>query len=140
MIASNFLHAYIVIQPIDAGTDRVRYRVSVTARDDVPFFGPTLPAPSIFRKGPDLRNFLLTKLINAENAAYKAEKFSKLAERTRASLLDGLYGNLKERAQFYGMAFLESTDPAMMSGGASGNGASAPFGLFHSVKKAFSGR
>ncbi|KAH7706259.1 Rap1GAP, partial [Aphelenchoides avenae] len=79
MIASNFLHAYIVVQPIDACTDRTRYRVSVTARDDVPFFGPTLPAPSIFRKGQDFRNFVLTKLINAENAAYKAEKFAKLA-------------------------------------------------------------
>lgn len=79
MIASNFLHAYIVVQPIDPGTEKTRYRVSVTARDDVPFFGPTLPAPSIFRKGPDFRNFILTKLINAENAAYKAEKFAKLA-------------------------------------------------------------
>ncbi|VDN28908.1 unnamed protein product [Cylicostephanus goldi] len=28
MIASNFLHAYIVVQPIDALTDKVRYRVS----------------------------------------------------------------------------------------------------------------
>lgn len=79
MIASNFLHAYIVVQPIDAGTERTRYRVSVTARDDVPFFGPTLPAPSIFRKGQDFRSFILTKLINAENAAYKAQKFAKLA-------------------------------------------------------------
>uniref|UniRef100_A0A915E8D7 Rap-GAP domain-containing protein n=1 Tax=Ditylenchus dipsaci TaxID=166011 RepID=A0A915E8D7_9BILA len=145
IIASNFLHAYIVVQPIDAGTEKTRYRVSVTARDDVPFFGPTLPAPSIFRKGQDFRNFLLTKLINAELAAYKAEKFSKLAERTRASLLDGLYANLKERAQFYGMAFLESTDPSVNP---NANGAvnvanpasTSSLGLFHSVKKAFSGR
>lgn len=79
-IASNFLHAYIVVQPIDPGTDRTRYRIAVTARDDVPFFGPTLPQPaSIVCKGQDLRNFLLTKLINAENAAYRAEKFAKLA-------------------------------------------------------------
>ncbi|KAI1707194.1 rap/ran-GAP domain-containing protein [Ditylenchus destructor] len=143
MIASNFLHAYIVVQPIDPGTDKTRYRVSVTARDDVPFFGPTLPAPSIFRKGQDFRNFVLTKLINAELAAYKAEKFSKLAERTRSSLLDGLYANLKERAQFYGMAFLESTDPSV-AGHANGHVAqpvtSSSLGLFHSVKKAFSGR
>uniref|UniRef100_A0A914R9F7 Rap-GAP domain-containing protein n=1 Tax=Parascaris equorum TaxID=6256 RepID=A0A914R9F7_PAREQ len=83
MIASNFLHAFIVVQPIGAGTDKVRYRVSVSARDDVPFFGPTLPAPSIFRKGQEFRNFLLTKLINAENAAYKSEKFAKLAVTTQ---------------------------------------------------------
>ncbi|KAE9555444.1 hypothetical protein FO519_001381 [Halicephalobus sp. NKZ332] len=139
LIASNFLHAYVVVQPIDSGTDRLRYRVSVTARDDVPFFGPTLPAPSIFRKGKDFRQFLLTKLINAENAAYKAEKFAKLAERTRISLLDSLYGNLKERAQFYGMSFLESTDSEKVSL-SNGNKDSNGLGLFHSVKKALSGR
>ncbi|RCN43455.1 hypothetical protein ANCCAN_10581 [Ancylostoma caninum] len=126
MIASNFLHAYIVVQPIDALTDKVRYRVSVAARDDVPFFGPTLPAPSIFKKGQDFRNFLLTKLINAENAAYKSAKFAKLAERTRSSLLDSLFANLKGRAEFYGSPLLETTES---SGG-----------LFSSVKKALIGR
>ena len=55
-----------------------RYKVSVTARDDVPFFGPELPNPAVFKKGPEFKEFLLTKLINAENACYKAEKFAKL--------------------------------------------------------------
>lgn len=55
-----------------------RYKVSVTARDDVPFFGPTLPNPTIFRHGPEFKQFLLTKLVNAENACYKAHKFAKL--------------------------------------------------------------
>ncbi|VDM53100.1 unnamed protein product [Angiostrongylus costaricensis] len=126
MIASNFLHAYIVVQPIDPLTDKVRYKVSVAARDDVPFFGPTLPAPSLFKKGQDFRNFLLTKLINAENAAYKSAKFAKLAERTRSSLLDGLFANLKGRAEFYGSPLLETTES---SGG-----------IFSSVKKALIGR
>lgn len=53
----------------------------MAARDDVPFFGPTLPSPSIFNKGQDFRNFLLTKLINAENSCYKAERFAKLGVR-----------------------------------------------------------
>lgn len=56
--------------------------MSVTARDDVPFFGPTLPSPAVFKKGPDFKEFLLTKLINAENACYKAEKFAKLEVRS----------------------------------------------------------
>lgn len=55
-----------------------RYKVSVTARDDVPWFGPTLPTPAVFLRGVEFKEFLLTKLVNAENAAYKAEKFSKL--------------------------------------------------------------
>lgn len=58
-----------------------RYKVSVTARDDVPFFGPTLPNPAVFRHGPDFKQFLLTKLVNAENACYKAHKFAKLEVR-----------------------------------------------------------
>uniref|UniRef100_A0A8R1DFA1 Rap-GAP domain-containing protein n=2 Tax=Caenorhabditis japonica TaxID=281687 RepID=A0A8R1DFA1_CAEJA len=139
MIASNFLHAYIVVQPIDALTDRVRYRVSVAARDDVPFFGPTLPTPSIFKRGQDFRNFLLTKLINAENAAYKSSKFAKLAERTRASLLDGLYSTLRERAEFYASPLLESTSsPGNSSSSASST--STHSGILSSVKKAFIGR
>ncbi|XP_016138620.1 rap1 GTPase-activating protein 1-like [Sinocyclocheilus grahami] len=50
MIASNFLHAYVVVQVENACSDNVLYKVSVTARDDVPFFGPPLPNPAIFKK------------------------------------------------------------------------------------------
>ncbi|ETE56546.1 Rap1 GTPase-activating protein 1, partial [Ophiophagus hannah] len=78
MIASNFLHAYVVVQAENACSDKTLYKVSVTARDDVPFFGPPLPNPAVFQKGPDFQAFLLTKLINAEYACYKAEKFAKL--------------------------------------------------------------
>uniref|UniRef100_A0A913I4Q0 Rap-GAP domain-containing protein n=1 Tax=Strongyloides stercoralis TaxID=6248 RepID=A0A913I4Q0_STRER len=131
LIKSNFLHTYIVIQPIGSGTDNCRYSVSVTARNDVPFFGPTLPSPSIFKKGQDFKTFLLTKLINAENAAYKSEKFAKLAERTRISLLDTLYLTLKEKSEFYGLSFLDSTENMSLS---------SNFGIFHSVKRAFTGR
>lgn len=75
MIASHFLHVFIVVQPVENGE---AYKVCVTARDDVPDFGPALPSPSIFKKGPEFKDFLLAKLINAETAAYKAEKFAKL--------------------------------------------------------------
>ncbi|XP_010185596.1 PREDICTED: rap1 GTPase-activating protein 1-like, partial [Mesitornis unicolor] len=78
MIASNFLHAFVVVQLAGGGTQCPLYKVSVTARDDVPFFGPPLPDPAIFRKGPEFQEFLLAKLINAEYACYKAEKFAKL--------------------------------------------------------------
>ncbi|XP_013379547.1 rap1 GTPase-activating protein 1-like isoform X3 [Lingula anatina] len=94
MIASHFLHTFIVIQPINANTENVAYKVSVTARDDVPFFGPTLPSPAVIVKGPEFREFLLTKLINAENSCYKAQTFAKLNDRTRAALLETLYQDL----------------------------------------------
>ncbi|XP_075154109.1 rap GTPase activating protein 1 isoform X2 [Haematobia irritans] len=109
MIASHFLHAFIVIQPLEPNTPNTRYKVSVTARDDVPFFGPTLPNPAVFRKGQEFKEFILTKLINAENACYKAEKFAKLELRTRTSLLQNLVDELKEKTREFLGADLSGT-------------------------------
>ncbi|CAG4951783.1 unnamed protein product [Colias eurytheme] len=97
MIASHFLHAFIVVTPVESAEGETRYKVAVTARRDVPFFGPTLPQPPIFRKGREFKDFLLTKLINAENACYKAEKFAELKSRTRTSLLQTLAEKLKKK-------------------------------------------
>ncbi|XP_035208746.1 rap1 GTPase-activating protein 1-like isoform X1 [Stegodyphus dumicola] len=99
MIASHFLHSYIVVQAVDPLTPNVRYKVSVTAREGVPVFGPSLPNPAVFAKNEEFREFLLTKLINAEIACYKAEKFSKLEKRTRISLLQSLYDEVRLKTQ-----------------------------------------
>uniref|UniRef100_A0A672KSV3 RAP1 GTPase activating protein n=1 Tax=Sinocyclocheilus grahami TaxID=75366 RepID=A0A672KSV3_SINGR len=118
MIASNFLHAYVVVQVENACSDNVLYKVSVTARDDVPFFGPPLPNPAIFKKGPEFREFLLTKLINAEYACYKAEKFAKLEERTRSALLETLYEELHINSQ--AMMGLGGEEDKLENGGGGG--------------------
>ncbi|KAG9351639.1 hypothetical protein JZ751_022890 [Albula glossodonta] len=99
MIASNFLHAYVLVQVENPCTDHTTYKVSVTAREDVPTFGPPLPNPTVFKKGPEFREFLLTKLINAENACYKSDRFAKLEGRTRAALLDNLHDELHRQTQ-----------------------------------------
>uniref|UniRef100_A0AAV2J243 Rap-GAP domain-containing protein n=1 Tax=Knipowitschia caucasica TaxID=637954 RepID=A0AAV2J243_KNICA len=99
MIASNFLHSYILVQVENPCTEDTTYKVSVTAREDVPPFGPPLPNPAVFKKGPEFRDFLLTKLINAENACYKSDKFAKLEGRTRAALLDNLHDELHRQSQ-----------------------------------------
>ncbi|XP_019713101.1 rap1 GTPase-activating protein 1 isoform X9 [Hippocampus comes] len=127
MIQSNFLHAYVVVQVEDACTDNVTYKVSVTARNDVPFFMPALPDPAIFRKGPELREFLFTKLINAEYACYKAEKFAKLEERTRSALLETLYEELHINSQ--SMMGLGGDEDKLENGGSGGGG-----GFFESFK------
>ncbi|XP_078281666.1 rap1 GTPase-activating protein 1-like isoform X6 [Rhinoraja longicauda] len=126
MIASNFLHAYVVVQAQNPCSDNTLYKVSVTARDDVPFFGPTLPDPAIFKKGPEFHEFLLTKLINAEYACYKAEKFAKLEERTRSALLETLYEELHTNSQ--AMMGLVSEEDKIENGGSGGGG------LFESFK------
>lgn len=85
--------------------------MSVTARGDVPFFGPTLPTPAIFEHGPEFKEFLLTKLINAENACYKAETFAKLTLRTRTALLQTLTKELREKTA----EFLGDNNPLLMT-------------------------
>ncbi|XP_036007912.1 rap1 GTPase-activating protein 1 isoform X4 [Fundulus heteroclitus] len=133
MIQSNFLHAYVVVQVENACTDNVTYKVSVTARDDVPFFGPALPDPAIFKKGPEFHEFLFTKLINAEYACYKAEKFAKLEERTRSALLETLYEELHINSQ--SMMGLGGEEDKLENGGGGGGG-----GFFESFKRVIRSR
>ncbi|XP_041800889.1 rap1 GTPase-activating protein 1 isoform X4 [Chelmon rostratus] len=132
MIASNFLHAYVVVQVVNPCTDNVLYRVSVTARDDVPFFGPALPNPAVFKKGPEFHEFLFTKLINAEYACYKAEKFAKLEERTRSALLETLYEELHVNSQ--AMMGVGGDDDKLENGSGGGGG------FFESFKRVIRSR
>ncbi|KAL2084105.1 hypothetical protein ACEWY4_019623 [Coilia grayii] len=104
VISSHFLHCFITVRRVKRGPDGEEgdgggFQVAVTAREDVPPFGPPLPSPPIFSEGSVLREFLLTKLINAEISCYKADRFSKLELRTRSSLLEGLYSELSTRSQ-----------------------------------------
>ncbi|KAK0149704.1 Rap1 GTPase-activating protein 1 [Merluccius polli] len=102
VISSHFLHCFLVVrrvQRVDDQKAKGEYQVCVTAREDVPPFGPVLPDPPIFTDSCLLRQFLLTKLINAEISCYKAERFSRLELRTRSSLLEGLQNELSARSQ-----------------------------------------
>ena len=53
--------------------------MSIASKDHVPEFGPPLGSPSVFKKGPEFRDWLLTKLLNAEFNCHKAPDFLKLA-------------------------------------------------------------
>merc|ERR1719410_867263 len=128
MVTSHFLHAYIVVRPEPGDPDT--YRVTVTARADVPYFGPSLPSPPLFRRGPHFREWLLKKLINAETACYKAEKFSKLEQRTRASLLSNLVEELTSKTH----DFLGQQQPEVQSVKTESGG------IFKNVKKALASR
>ncbi|XP_010209835.1 PREDICTED: rap1 GTPase-activating protein 1 [Tinamus guttatus] len=130
MIASNFLHAYVVIQLTHSTSGETLYKVSVTARDDVPFFGPSLPNPAIFRKSAEFREFLLAKLINAEYSCYRSEKFAKLEERTRSALLESLFEELQLRSRSM-MGLPVGEDDKMENGGGS---------FFENFKRVIRGR
>ncbi|XP_052557749.1 rap1 GTPase-activating protein 1-like isoform X1 [Tympanuchus pallidicinctus] len=130
MIASNFLHAYVVVQLTHSSCGETLYKVSVTARDDVPFFGPSLPNPAIFRKSTEFREFLLVKLINAEYSCYRAEKFAKLKERTRSALLESLFEELQFRSRCMMGLPIEEDDKTENGSG----------GFFENFKRVIRGR
>jgi len=66
------------------------YRVGLAFKEGMKKFKPYLPDPDeyVFEHGPAFREFLLTKLINAERAAYFAPSFSSKIKRTKLLLLE----------------------------------------------------
>ncbi|MEQ2166259.1 hypothetical protein GOODEAATRI_026058, partial [Goodea atripinnis] len=67
--------------------------VAVTRSKDIPLFGPLFPNGACFPRSPAFRDFLLAKVVNAENAAEKSEKFRSMATRTRQEYLKDLAEN-----------------------------------------------
>uniref|UniRef100_A0A8C5WG39 Signal induced proliferation associated 1 like 3 n=1 Tax=Leptobrachium leishanense TaxID=445787 RepID=A0A8C5WG39_9ANUR len=92
-IRSHFQHVFIIIRVHDPCTENVCYSVAVTRSKDVPPFGPPIPSGVTFRKSDVFRDFLLAKVINAENAAHKSDKFHTMATRTRQEYLKDLAEN-----------------------------------------------
>ncbi|NWS13121.1 RPGP1 protein, partial [Pachyramphus minor] len=88
MIASNFLHAFVVVQLEQGGTQGTLYKVPPVPQSPRPRGGPS--GDPLAPQGPEFQEFLLTKLINAEYACYRAEKFAKLEVRARG----GVWGAL----------------------------------------------
>ncbi|TRY78649.1 hypothetical protein TCAL_06617 [Tigriopus californicus] len=60
------------------------FQVSVVTRDEVGAYKPYLWEQSTFNKGPMFREWMLTKIVNAERASYSAPKFARMQERTRS--------------------------------------------------------
>lgn len=93
-IRSHFQHVFVIVRVHNPCSDNTCYSVAVTRMKDVPPFGPPLPSNSVmFRDPTAFRAFLLAKIINAENAAHKSEKFHAMAARTRQGYLRDLAEN-----------------------------------------------
>ncbi|XP_063117618.1 signal-induced proliferation-associated 1-like protein 1 isoform X3 [Rattus norvegicus] len=89
-IRSHFQHVFVIVRAHNPCTESVCYSVAVTRSRDVPSFGPPIPKGVTFPKSNVFRDFLLAKVINAENAAHKSEKFRAMATRTRQEYLKDL--------------------------------------------------
>jgi hypothetical protein len=73
--------------------------MTLVTRDDIQSFPPILHRNVVYvRSAEHLKPFILSKLINAEYAAYHCRTFSLLQERTRCSYLKTLCENLTEKS------------------------------------------
>ncbi|XP_020775030.2 signal-induced proliferation-associated 1-like protein 1 [Boleophthalmus pectinirostris] len=90
VIRSHFQHVFIIVRVHNPCSDNTCYSVAVTRSQDVPSFGPPIPKGVTFPKSTVFRDFLLAKVINAENAAHKSDKFGAMATRTRQEYLRDL--------------------------------------------------
>ncbi|KAI8903148.1 hypothetical protein EDD86DRAFT_182723, partial [Gorgonomyces haynaldii] len=92
-IRTQFTLVFIVIKEESIFVDGKQvdgYRIALTTNIDVPKFLPTLPNPSLFYDRNEIHEFLLSKIINGENAAYKAPRFAKPAARTQRALFEDI--------------------------------------------------
>uniref|UniRef100_A0A8C9RZD2 Signal induced proliferation associated 1 like 1 n=1 Tax=Scleropages formosus TaxID=113540 RepID=A0A8C9RZD2_SCLFO len=89
-IRSHFQHVFVVVRVHNPCSENTCYSVAVARSRDVPPFGPPIPKDVTFPKSTVFRDFLLAKVINAENAAHKSEKFRAMATRTRQEYLRDL--------------------------------------------------
>ncbi|XP_067943667.1 signal-induced proliferation-associated 1-like protein 2 [Watersipora subatra] len=86
---SQFQHVFIIVQVQEPNTDHTSYSVAVTRSKDVPSFGPAITRSS-YPHGPEFADFLIAKILNAENASYLSEKFQAMAVRTRGQYMEDL--------------------------------------------------
>lgn len=70
-IRSQFQHVFIIVKAINPCTENTQYSVAVSRSKEVPIFGPPIPAGATFNKGKAFADFILAKVINAENAAHR---------------------------------------------------------------------
>lgn len=59
----------------------------------MPAFGPPVQRGATYQKSKDFYDFLISKIINAENAVHRSSKFAAMAARTRREALKDLAEN-----------------------------------------------
>ncbi|XP_059160500.1 signal-induced proliferation-associated 1-like protein 2 isoform X2 [Physella acuta] len=89
-VRSQFQHVFVIVRVINPNSDSARYSIAIARSKDVPPFGPPIPQNCSFKKSQEFVDFLLAKVINAENAAHKSDKFLTMATRTRQEYLKDL--------------------------------------------------
>jgi len=91
-ISSRQVHVVLLVKehknPDDPSS--TYYRLAVISREGVPEFGPPIPNVAVYKEGPEFRELLYSKLLNAEKACYKAPMLDGKLTRTRTALLQDI--------------------------------------------------
>lgn len=114
-ITSKFNHVYAIIQPVkkrkrsssnnrktkrNVQNETTGYRIAFVSKHGVKCHGPTLPNNKyVWPKNDETRRFLLTKLVNAERAAYYAPGFGQVRSRRLwlKEILDKYSGKMSKK-------------------------------------------
>jgi Rap/ran-GAP len=97
-MASHFNHVYVVATENPDGSGG--YLLNVINKPGVPRYGPALPLPAVVPATPKGRQFLLSKLINAERAStLHTPTFRVKTQRTRRMLLSSIVADFLPSAK-----------------------------------------
>ena len=107
-IRSQFQHVFIIVRVLQPCSERTQYQVAVSRSKEVPIFGPPIPVGATFVKSKTFVDFLLSKIVNAEHAAHRSQKFATMATRTRQEYLKV---QMKKKAKLdYVTTYIPATD------------------------------
>ncbi|KAL6072149.1 GTPase-activating Rap/Ran-GAP domain-like protein 3 [Balamuthia mandrillaris] len=97
---SQFNHVFLVVTPvpsIDGKFGALSFQVNIICKEGVYPFGPHLPYPPVFSTAdPNAREWFITKLINAERAAFWAPDFVIKLRNTRKLQLSAIIEECSE--------------------------------------------
>lgn len=105
-IRSHFQHIFIIVRaiPSPTTTGKTKYSVAVSYSTDVPSFGPPLPKHPLFTKSHEFRQFLLAKIVNADAAGLRCEKFTHIKMRAQQGTLKELIQNYSTKVTLANMS------------------------------------
>ena len=123
IVTSQFNHIFCVVRP-EKLSGETHYRIAFANKAGVRPYGPFLPENSIFSKSSEFRDFLLTKLINAERAAMYSNHFKAKLITTRKIHLTNIVENFsgeKRKGNKQVLKLANSPSQSRVSGSPPGN-------------------
>ncbi|CAN9510040.1 unnamed protein product [Ophioblennius macclurei] len=84
---------FVVVRVHRPCSQHTCYSVAVSRCRDVPSFGPSIPSGWMFPASPAFRDFLLTKIVNAQHAVCRSDTFVTMATCSRRKRLEELVEN-----------------------------------------------